>query len=66
MSDPVEVWERFSRADERHVPVHRRKGSATPSTPSARLLELTQELSYTRQCLAEAIAEVKRLRKLAR
>ena len=64
MSDPLQVWERFATADEREVPVHHRKGLAAPSTPSARLLEVTQELAYTRQCLAEAIAEVKRLRAL--
>lgn len=49
----------------RVVPPHQRRG-AEPSTPSTRIIELTQIVELQRQELVEAGAEIHRLQALLR
>lgn len=58
----IDVWRAAaSDANDPHpgVPAHSRNGDASPSTPSARMAELTQHVGVLRGYLLEAVVELK-------
>lgn len=58
----VSVWERFSREDGNGVLPAPRTATAAPTTPSARLLQVEQELVLAKTYLRDAVQTISRMR----